>query len=261
MDTIQGVRTKVVLVSFGHGAIRVPLQQTFNITPRFTERTINEFDNLEPVQIVTTYEAVDCTFEYLETDSKLVDAAINDQDPAAAIVVDDPSSYQPVTIFANSKSLTSGKIFAGTLIKGCMAKGSPYTEPVKEERRVTRDFTGLNVLNIKGGGVYYQRMVSNAPAFAQGASNAYADLTFSSNKVTNAKDALVINGNYYMLVLKNGVITTTGFGMSRDWFNLNATPASTDVWEVFYAYDDNATLSSGSSSSSSSCKSSSSSSS
>ena len=271
MDTIQGIRTKVVLVSYSHGSIRVPLQQTFNITPRFTERTINEFDNLEPALIVTTYEAVDCTFEYLESDSKLVDAAINDVDPTATIVLDDPSAYQPVTIFANSKSLTSGKIFATTLIKGCMAKGSPYTEPVKEERRVTRDFTGLNVYNIKGGGIYYQRMIAanhTAPVFEQvSGTNAYTDFHFSSGpyNVNNEKDAELVTvkgvSQRYLLVLKNGVEVTTGFAMSQNYFNLTSAPAATDVWEAFYAFDDTKILSSDSSSSSSCSRSSSSSSS
>lgn len=263
MDTIQGVRTKVVLVSYSHGAVRVGLQQTFNITPRFTERTINEFDNLEPALIVTTYDAVDCTFEYLESDSALVDAAINDQDPTEDVIVDDPSAYQPLNLFANSKSLTSGKIFAATLVKGCMAKGSPYTEPVKEERRVTRDLTGLNVINIKGAGIYYQRMVASAPAYAQAIPpNAYADKTFNSSYfVNNAKDALLVQGAYDMLVLKNGSTVTTGYTMSEHFFQLASAPVTTDVWEVFYAFDDTASISSESSSRSSSSSSKSSSSS
>lgn len=262
MDTIQGLRTKVVLVSFSHGAIRIPLQQSFNITPRFTERTINEFDNLEPALIVTTYEAVDCSFEYLDSDSKLVDAAVNDQDPGAAFVVDDPSAYQPLTVFANHKSLTSGLIFASTIVKGCMAKGSPYTEPVKEEMRVTRDLSGLNSLNIKGAGIYYQRMVSSAPAYSQSVPpNVYADHSFVGKSVHNAKDALLYNGSYALLVLKNGVATTTGWAMSSGWFNLTSAPVSTDIWEALYLYDDTAVQSSESSSSSSSSRSSSSSSS
>lgn len=254
MDTIQGLRTKVVLVSNTHGAVRVGLQQTFSVTPRFTERTINEFDNLEPALIVTTYEAVDCSFEYLDSDSKLVDAAVNDADPGATVVLDDPSAYQPLNLFANSKSLTTGKIFASTLVKGCMAKGSPQTEPVKEEKRVTRDLTGLNVINIKGAGIYYQRMVSTAPAFSQGASNAYADKAFfgAPGSVMNVKDALLVNSKYYLLVLKNSVSVTTGFSMTPHFFTLSSAPVSTDVWEVFYAFDDTAAESSDSSSSSSS---------
>jgi len=265
MDTIQGLRTKLVLVSFSHGSVRVGLQQTFNVTPRFTERTISEFDNLEPALIVTTYEAVDCTFEYLDSDSKLVDAAINDQDPGATVVLDDPSAYQPVTAFANSKSLTSGKIFAGTLVKGCMAKGSPYTEPVKEERRVTRDLTGLNVYSLKGAGIYYQRMLANTPAgtvYSQAVPpNAYTDLNFSVGpdyNVTNVKDALLVKGSYALLVLKNGVEIDTGWAMSQNYFHVTSAMVSTDVWEVFYAFDDTAVISSNSSSSSSSSRSSSS---
>ncbi len=265
METIQGLRTKVVLVSFSHGSVRVGLQQTLNITPRFTERTISEFDNLEPALIVTTYEATDVTFEYLDSDSKLVDAAVNDQDPGADVVVDDPSAYQPLTLFANSKSLTSGKIFASVLVSGCMVKGAPQTEPVKEELRVTRDLTGLNVLKLKGAGIYYQRMLPETPdadTFLQTVPpNAYADLNFSAGAdhyVNNVKDALLVNGSYALLVLKNGVAVTTGYVMNKYYFHVTDPLVSTDVWEVFYAFDD--TVTPPSTSSSSSCRSSSSSS-
>lgn len=265
MDTIQGLRTKVVLVSFSHGSVRIGLQQTLNITPRFTERTISEFDNLEPALIVTTYEATDCTFEYLDSDSKLVDAAVNNQDPGATVVVDDPSAYQPLTLFVNSKSLTSGKIFASTLVSGCMVKGSPQTEPVKEEKRITRDLTGLNVLNIKGAGIYYQRMISETPSTSVHLQtvppNAYPDLNFTAGVdkyVNNTKDALLVNSAYALLVLKNGVAVTTGYVMNKYYFHVTDALLSTDVWEVFYAFDD--TITPPSTSSSSSCRSSSSSS-
>lgn len=265
MNTIQGLRTKVVLVSFSHGSVRVGLQQSLNITPRFTERTISEFDNLEPAIIVTTYEATDCTFEYLDSDSKLVDAAVNDQDPAATVVVDDPSAYQPLTLFANSKSLTTGKIFASVLVSGCMVKGSPQTEPVKEELRVTRDLTGLNVLTVKGAGIYYQRMLPEIPAAATYLQavppNAYTDLYFTAGAdkyVNNVKDAISVNGSYALLVLKNGVAVTSGYIMNKYYFHATDPLVSTDVWEVFYAFDD--TITPPSTSSSSSCKSSSSSS-
>jgi hypothetical protein len=144
-----------------------------------------------------------------------------------------------------------------------MAKGSPQTEPVKEEKRVTRDLTGLNVINLKGAGIYYQRMVAAAPAasvYIQAIPpNAYTDLHISavtSFKVSNARDALLVGGSYALYVLKNGVEATTGYTMSRDFFHVTAAPATTDVWEVFYAFDDTVDASSNSSSSRSSSSSS-----
>jgi len=245
METIQGVRTKLVLVSGTHGAIRIPLAQSFNYTPRITERTINEFDNLEAAQVVTTFDGVDVTFDYLDTDSKLVDACFADADPTSDIIVDDPTNYQQVNLFANMKSLTTGKIFASVLAKSCRAKGSPYTEPVKEEARVTRDLSGTNVLKIKGAAILYTRILAATPAvtvYDQAIPpNAYTDLNFAGTtpfEATLAKTALSYNGSYALWVLKNGVEVTTGFTATATKFEVAAEPATTDVWEVFTLYED-----------------------
>jgi len=269
MESIQGVRTKLVLVSQNHGAIRVPLAQSLNYTPKLTERTINEFDNLEAAQIVTTFDGVDATFDYLDSDSNLVDAMFADVDPLGNVIVDDPSNYKKVYAYANMKGLESGKIFAAVLIKNARAKGSPYTEPVKEEARVTRDLSATNVLKIKGQAIYYQRMLAAAPAgtvyvqaippnvnvdlnFAQcgwgisgwsGYSGSVSGYSGASGidlyEVFNTKTAVKYDGtNYDLLVLKNGVEVTTGYMMDAANFMVLGTPATTDVWEVFYLYTD-----------------------
>ena len=257
METIQGVRTKLVLVSGTHGAIRVPLAQSFNYTPKITERTINEFDNLEAALVVTTFDGVDVTFDYLDSDSKLVDASFADVNPASAVIVDDPSDYQQVNLFANMKSLSTGKIFASILAKGCRCKGAPYTEPVKEEARISRDLSGTNVLKIKGAAILYTRILANTPnasVYDQAIPpNAYADQNFSGYsggsgvsgysgaRIALAKTALVSDGasGYALYVLKNGVeAEATGYTMTSTTFEAIGEPLTTDVWEVFSLYAD-----------------------
>lgn len=243
METIQGVRTKLIIVSYAHGAIRVPLAQSFNYTPRITERTINEFDNLEAAQIVTTFDGVDVTFDYLDSDSKLVDSMFADTDPEDDMIVDDPTNYKKVQVFANMKGLESGKIFASVLAKMCRAKGSPYTEPVKEEARVTRDCSGTNVLKIKGAALQYERILANAPSgvFEQGAANAYADLNFPATtpfEITHVETALTYGGSFALWVVKNGVEVTSGFTATAAKFTVSSAPAASDVWEVYTMYLD-----------------------
>jgi hypothetical protein len=246
METIQGVRTKLIVVSYSHGTIRVPLAQSFNYTPRLTERTINEFDNLEAAQIVTSFDGVDITFDYLDSDSKLVEAMFADVDPDSDAIVDDPTSYKKVYVFANMKGLESTKIFASVLAKGCRTKGAPYTEPVKEEAKVTRDLSGTNVLKIKGAAVQYERILAHTPDVSVYEQvippNAYADLNFPDSpgpyEITHAEDALSTNGKYYLVVLKNGSEVITGFTATATKFTVADAPAATDVWEVYTAYLD-----------------------
>jgi hypothetical protein len=246
METIQGQRTKLELISYSHGSIRVPLAQALNYTPKITARTINEFDNLEAAMIVTTYDSTDVTFDYFDSDSKLVDAIFADSNPAATVVVDDPSDYRRVYLMANVKALNTGKIFASILAKACVAKGAPYTEPVLEEAKVTRDLTGTNCIKVKGSAMYYQRMLASSPAvsvYQQAVPpNINVDLKFPGSgpfTVTNAKTALQFDGvNYYAVVLKNGVEVTTGFTMTSTTFTVPTSPATTDIWEAYYLYAD-----------------------
>ena len=262
METIQGVRTKVEVVSYSHGSVRVPLAQSFNYTPRFTERTINEFDNLEAALVVTTYDGVDITFDYLDSDSKLVEAMFADVDPAGTTVVDDPTDYRKVYIVVNVKGLETGTIFASIFAKACRTKGAPYTEPVKEEARVTRDLSGTNCIKIKGAALMYQRIlpaVPDAGTYIQAVPpNIKTDLYLTADTYATGYPEIPLqyDGNYYVCVLKNGVEVTTGFTMTIDTFTLDVAPDDADVWEIFYPYDDTV-----SESSSSSCRSSSSSSS
>jgi len=248
METIQGVRTKLIVVSYSHGAVRVPLAQSFNYTPRITERTINEFDNLEAAQVVTTFDGIDVTFDYLDSDSKLVEAMFADADPDADVIVEDPTNYKKVTIFANMKGLETGKIFASVLAKQCRTKGAPYTEPVKEEARITRDTSGTNVLKFKGAAILYTRihLATGYSGYAQAIPpNAYTDVGtsgYSGAAVTFGETLLPYDGvsGYDVYVLKNGEdVTGVGaYSMNSTTFTVLEVLGANDVYEVFGLYED-----------------------
>ena len=250
IETIFGTQTKLVLISQTHGSIRVPLNQNFDYTPRFTARSIFEFDRLDAAVSISTYEGADVRFEHLDTDSKLVDAAIGDQDPAATVVLDDPSNYKEIQMYANVKN-SLGVIFQAVLAKGVKIKGSATTTPVREESRVTRDGEALNVQRIKGGAIEYTRALNAAStAFDQGSANDGVDKVRTDGGTSvytldNDPEIIPNSGSRrYLLALVNGTdndsldspfsIAFSGTGNKT----VTITPAvgANDVFELFSVY-------------------------
>lgn len=254
IETIIGTNAKLVLVSQTHGSVRVPLNQNFDYTPRFTAKTIFEFDRTDAALSISLFEGVDIKFEHLDSDSKKVDAAINDVDPAADIVVDDPSKYSTIQAYVNIKN-SLGTIFQAVLAKGVTIKGSATTEPVRDESRITRDGEALNCQRIKGGAIEYNRAkTTGSSAFAQGTANDSSDVVSdetttpgSSLVLLNSEPQLLASGKRYLLALLNGTDVseldsppTIVFSSSPRSANrtVTITPAltNTDVFEIFTVY-------------------------
>ena len=76
IEFVVGTHTKVELISGSHGAVRVPLAQTFDYTPSYDEKRIYEFDSPGIVAVVTNFNGVEVRFDHFDSDSKLVDAAL-----------------------------------------------------------------------------------------------------------------------------------------------------------------------------------------
>ena len=251
IETIYGTSAKLSLVSQQHGSVRVPLNQNFDYTPRFTSKTIFEFDRTDAALVVSLFEGADVRFEYLDTESKLVDSCINDVDPASAVVVDDPSTYSEINIYLNIKN-SLGKIFQSVLAKGVKVKGSATTEPVRDESRITRDCEALNVLRIKGGAIAYTRAkIAASTAFAQGTANDATDVVAAASNpvgssiVTLAKAPEIVSGtNRYLLILLNGTDisemdappTVVFSGTDNTTVTITPVLEATDVLELFTVY-------------------------
>lgn len=248
-DFVRGVATKVELVSKSKGAFRLPLAQSFDYTPRFTERTINEFDNLEAAAVLVSFDGVDVRFDYFDTESKVVDAAINDLDPTG-VVINNPGGLKNVQILLNIKN-EDGIIFESIFCRDVRVKGQASAEPVKEESRITVDGSGTNVIRIKGHALLYTRILHDTPdvsvyqqALANG--NSRVDDNFPAVtpfKVTLAETAIDLPtdfgfGTKAVQVRKNGEAVTTGYTLSSTEFEVTSAPAATDVWEVVTVYVD-----------------------
>ena len=245
-ETIVGTRTKLELISETHGAIRVPLAQSFDYTPGFTERKIFEFDNDEAALVVTQFDGVDIRFDYLDTDSKLVDASLNDLDPGATVTEHDPSVLREINIILNVRG-EDGLIFQSVLAKAVRIKGVTATEPVREEGVITVDGGSTNVLRYKGAGLLYTRILASVPdasVYTQSIPpNSATDKNFPGSgpfDVTLDETAVAINeaGDLAVLVLKNGEEIDTGFTLTSTTFTLSTTPVTTDVYEVITAFID-----------------------
>lgn len=246
IETIIGTNAKLVLVSQTHGSVRVPLNQNFDYTPRFTAKTIFEFDRVDAALSISLFEGVDVKFEHLDSDSKKVDAAINDLDPAADIIVDDPSSYSTIQAYVNIKN-SLGKIFQSVLAKGVTIKGSATTEPVRDESRITRDGEALNCQRIKGGAIEYTRALkSGSTAFPQGSANDGVDKAWTVDMGTSTYDldntAEVISGsNKVLLALVNGTDNSeldSPYDIAITGTTVVITPdlEDNDVFELFTVY-------------------------
>ena len=245
-ETVIGTRTKLELVSGSHGIIRVPLAQSFDYTPRYDERTLFEFDRAEAALVVTTFSGVDIRFDYFDSDSKLVDAVLNDNDPGAAITVHDPSVLRKIHAVLNVRG-ENGKVFQGVLAKNIRVRGDAATEPVREESRVTIDGAATNVLRLKGAALLYTRILASTPdasVYQQVIPpNSATDKNFPAvgpYEVTLDKTTEIIGPNSQrdVLVLKNGEEVSTGWTLTATKFTVDTAPAATDVWEVVTAYLD-----------------------
>lgn len=250
IEFVVGTHTKIELVSRTHGAVRVPLAQNFDYTPSFDERRIFEFDSADAVAIVTNFNGVEISFDHLDSDSKLVDAAVNDVDPGATAIADDPSQYQEINLFLNIKRKSDNKIFQSVLAKGVRLNGAASTEPVREEATISRSGVATNVYRFKGVALEYNRIKrSGSTAFAQGSANSSADKTATLNvgnyeiTVDNTPQVVVaadpdINGKALILVHKNGAeytgATLTGSTLAIPSADFGAN----DVFEAWTTYID-----------------------
>lgn len=252
IDFVVGTHTKIELVSANHGAVRVPLAQTFDYTPAFDEKRIFEFDNPEAVAIVTNFNGVEVRFDHFDSDSKLVDAMVNDLDPNATATLDDPAQYKDLCIVVNVRKKSDNTIFQSVLCKGVRLTGAAVAEPVRDEATISRSGVAVNVLRLKGVALEYTRALrTGSSAFAQGVANSRADVEAEPNAVsgpvtayqwdvTNTPQTVSaggdLDGKALIYVLKNGSeyvgATLVGSTISVPAADFGAN----DVFEAFTSY-------------------------
>lgn len=250
IEFVVGTFTKLELISQTHGAVRVPLAQNFDYTPAFDERRIFEFDTADAVAIVTNFNGTEIRFDHFDTESKLVDAMVNDVDPGATAILDDPSHYQDLHIILNIRKKSDSSIFQSILARSVRLNGAASTEPVREEATIARSGVATNLYRLKGVAVEYTRAKrAGSTAFAQGSANSHVDKTATLNvtvyewTVDNTPQTVEANdpdldGKSLILVLKNGA-EYTGATITGSTIKIpSADFTANDVFEAFTTYID-----------------------
>jgi len=250
IEFIAGTQTKIELISQSHGAVRVPLAQNFDYTPSFEERRIFEFDSADAVAVVTNFNGVEVRFDHFDTHNQLVDAVVNDLDPAATALADDPSLYKEVTIMLNIRSKDTNLIFQSVLAKAVRLTGAASAEPVRTESTISRSGVAINVLRLKGVALEYSRALrSGSTAFPQGSANSNVDKVAALN-LTNYEITLIntpqvvvandpaINGTALIHVLKNGNKYTGATISASKILIPSADFGANDVFEAWTTYLD-----------------------
>lgn len=250
IEFIRGKNTKLQLASATHGVVEVPLAQNFDYTPAFDERRIFEFDSADAVAVVAEFNGVEIRFDHFDSESKLVDAMVNDVNPAATAIVDDPAHYQDLTVFLNIRKESTQQIFQSVLVIGCKLNGAAAAEPVREEAAISRSGAATNVLRLKGVALEYNRVLrSGSSAFPQGLANSYSDVVavpYLSKYIVNLNHTpqLVkandpsLNNTGLILVLKNNDVFTKAVLNGTTVEIPSADFGVNDVFEIFTTYLD-----------------------
>jgi hypothetical protein len=250
IEFIRGKETKIELVSLTHGAVEIPLAQNFDYSPGFDERRIYEFDNDEIAAVVTNFNGSEVRFDHFDSDNKLVDAMINDVDPASTAILDDPAHYKVVTIFLNIRKLSNNKIFQSVLCKVVTLTGAATAEPVREEATMSRSGISINTYRIKGCALEYTRALRvGSSAFAQGSKNSEVDKVaelYLNNYIVNLSHTPQtinsgdpdLNGKALILVLKNGDVYTKATLSDTTIYIPSSDFSTNDVFEIFTTYVD-----------------------
>jgi len=243
-DIQLGKQSRMDIVSYSHGRLRIPIQQTLTITPKMSAGMVEEFDNDNPILTYRQYEGCDLAFEVLETDLPDLKAVLMDVDPAGTVIGYDESQLKRVNAFINYTGKNSTIVYMGDYIENLNLSASPVTGTLKDPMKVTRTFMGTRRVNVeaKQGGkcqIFYDRFYSGSAVFSTP-----DDVAFSSQVGTFRKTAATYVDSTgttvpVLAVFKNGLkldptddeYTIGGGGTT---ITMEETLATHDIVEVFY---------------------------
>lgn len=151
-----GQKAQARLITRSHGLIRPNLMDSFNFTPKLSNKEIPEFDNPVNALTYTTFDGGTGKIGYTESNQGQINAALMDLDPTVAVQMLNAAFYQPFDMFVNFKGL-DGLIKGSALLYSCTATGSPFDQAVKEAAKRTLDFTCLNGIMFPGLALQYTR--------------------------------------------------------------------------------------------------------
>jgi len=239
----KGKLHDLYIVSRTHGSSKIPVAQSFNVSPKFTNESFNEFGTNHSILNTQTYNDSDVSFDIFETDLPTLYNAIMDIDPDSNYVLVDPSlMYQcRFTIYGNQRDMTTNKPFEGAVCQEVLIGEMSSSQDVNGNSKVTIKGTATVSRKIHGGGVAYNRCVSSAPPFVTASDVTFDGSNYAALSQTPVDMALPGTGGTtinYLTVLKNSIPQDSGFTVNtaNKQLRLTTAPATTDVWETFIPY-------------------------
>jgi hypothetical protein len=204
LSIFTGQRNQIRLVTKTHGVIRPNLVDSFEFTPKLSNKRVPEFDNLVDALTYTTFDGGSGKISYLESNQGQISAALMDIDPASVTQMLNPATLADFQVFMNLMGL-DGKIKGCMLLYGCTPTGNPFQQTVKEGAKRSLDFECLNGIIFPGLALQYTRArgattqqaapadpalaTANAGGFLTGGDTVYVQLT----AVTAAGETLAGN--------------------------------------------------------------------
>ena len=251
VNAIQvGQDTKISICSYSHGRKRVPLAQTFSVTPKLTGGIVGEFDDRFPVMTYGTYEGCTTSFEHFLSDTGDVTAMIMDTNPAENIqpMIEPLAVMNECEVWVNYYSPKLGYQYGCDYVNHLILQGNPNTQTIKDPAKITKSFEGAVHMGFIGKtgqkcALQYTRFVYGTPTFATpddvaittvgtlpNAAIAFplpaeANLGPSQNYVDCKKNGTQLNGNSYA-----GAVD---FTLTGSTFAPTVPPTTGDVIEIW----------------------------
>ena len=261
VNTVQvGQDTKINLWSQTHGRMRVPLAQTFVVTPKMAAGVVGEFDNRFPVLGYATYEGCGLSFEHHQGDNGDVNAMMMDTNPFGNVqpMIEALAVECESGVWVNYYSPQLGYQYGFDYVSRIRLQANPNNQSTKDPNKVTKTFEGLVHFGMVGKtgqkcAAQLVRFTSTPVAFAT-----FDDVALSGSTGTfpNAPvaiplppeanlgasqlyiDAYKINpaaGSTKTQLNGNSNQGTVDFTISGSTFTLAVAPTAGDVYEILVA--------------------------
>ncbi len=153
VNTVQvGQDTKISLLSQTHGRMRVPLAQTFVITPKMNAGVVGEFDNRFPVTGYGTYEGCSVSFEHHQGDIGDVNAMLMDSNPSGPLqsMIEAVAAECVSCCWVNYYSPQLGYQYGFDYVSQIRLQSNPNNQSTKDPTKVTKTFEGLVHVGVIG---------------------------------------------------------------------------------------------------------------
>ncbi len=156
LSIFTGQRAQFRVVGKSWGMQRPDMVQSADWTPNLNITTIEEFDNLLPALMYTTFNDVTFKMAYPQNNQMIIESVLADWDSSQDVLQVMPENMVPFTAFANLRGL-DGNIKGCWIVRDITPNGNPWTGTVKEAAQRTLEGKGLQASYYHGLAMLYTR--------------------------------------------------------------------------------------------------------